>query len=48
MAFAFLKKSLKPLEDVSNAQGVGHSEFNELCYLLTCNSVCEGNGFIFK
>eukprot|EP00808_Paulinella_micropora_P014270 g79016.t1 len=40
-AFTFLNKRLKPFENL-HKQG---SEFNELCYLLTCKSVQEAHSF---
>jgi hypothetical protein len=53
-AFAFLTKHLKPLEDIADthrshdhkhSHSNGHSEFKELCYLLSCKSVKESDSF---
>lgn len=42
-AFTFLTTHLKPLEKISTM--TNRNEFKELCYLLTCKSVAEGEAF---
>jgi hypothetical protein len=41
-------KHIKPLEDIARTQTERGSEFKELCYLLTCKSVTEADGVLFR